>query len=363
MSFFVTDSQIIASINNKQIVVRKTQEALDAIAKYLKEVETGQNTYTLGEILLQQLTPIFKAISLAEGQLKYNEETGEMWVTDLPNEPLPKLLKDRLLEFIDSNFPVKALINFWRKLVRNPDKHVRTNLYKFLEHTGHPIDENGNFIAYKSVKRLKAKTANQDVFNRLTLAGIESGLDFIERNGIDENTKIGLMVDYKWATLSSPAVSESQVEPVTKKQLRNALNKDYYTDLHSQTMVITKYQEVELDRKKCDNNPNNTCSAGLHVGNMDYVNDFGRGETDRVILACNINPEDVVSIPNDYNCMKMRCCKYTPLYEVTERELDNFIAMKEKLLTMQTEVNNSYDEEDKYDENEGYDDEDHNETD
>lgn len=63
---------------------------------------------------------------------------------------------------------------------------------------------------------------------------------------------------------------------------------------------------VEMPRWMVDNDPNRTCSQGLHVGAWDYVTHFG-GNT---ILKVRVHPRDVVSVPVDYNDMKMRVSAY-----------------------------------------------------
>jgi acyl carrier protein len=52
------------------------------------------------------------------------------------------------------------------------------------------------------------------------------------------------------------------------------------------------------------------CSHGLHAGSLAYA----RGWAERVILV-EIDPADVVSVPGDENCQKLRCCKYTVVGE------------------------------------------------
>lgn len=63
---------------------------------------------------------------------------------------------------------------------------------------------------------------------------------------------------------------------------------------------------VSMPRHMVDDRREKTCSQGLHVGAWDYVSDFS-GDT---ILMVLVDPADIVSVPNDYNDMKMRACKY-----------------------------------------------------
>lgn len=63
---------------------------------------------------------------------------------------------------------------------------------------------------------------------------------------------------------------------------------------------------VEMPRWMVDNDRTVTCSQGLHVGAWDYVRSFS-GDT---ILKVRVHPRDVVSVPTDYQDMKMRASRY-----------------------------------------------------
>lgn len=72
---------------------------------------------------------------------------------------------------------------------------------------------------------------------------------------------------------------------------------------------------VKVNRFQVDENPNVTCSHGLHVAAKSYIPHYGGGSGK--VIACKVNPADVVAIPTDYNNAKMRCAGYEVLYEVT----------------------------------------------
>lgn len=67
---------------------------------------------------------------------------------------------------------------------------------------------------------------------------------------------------------------------------------------------------VYMDREKVDAVRENTCSRGLHVAPPDYVRKWYGND---IIVECLVDPQDVVSVPVDYNNQKMRVCKYTVL--------------------------------------------------
>ena len=63
---------------------------------------------------------------------------------------------------------------------------------------------------------------------------------------------------------------------------------------------------VEMPRWMVDDHRSVTCSQGLHVGAWDYVRSF----SGNVITKVRMSPADVVSVPDDYDDMKVRTSKY-----------------------------------------------------
>lgn len=69
-------------------------------------------------------------------------------------------------------------------------------------------------------------------------------------------------------------------------------------------------QEIRMVRSYVDTNYNNGCGHGLHVGSLEYALGWGQ----KVVLV-KVDPADVVSVPNDCECQKMRVCAYTVIGE------------------------------------------------
>jgi hypothetical protein len=85
--------------------------------------------------------------------------------------------------------------------------------------------------------------------------------------------------------------------------------RDDFYDFHSGTVKNEVGTIVEMPRNKISDDPRQECHFGLHVGALKYAqNDFHSG-TGRVIIV-KVDPADVVSVPYDYSCQKMRVCKY-----------------------------------------------------
>lgn len=88
-----------------------------------------------------------------------------------------------------------------------------------------------------------------------------------------------------------------------------------YKDRHTSTMSNAPGSVCEMPREGVDDNPDNTCSHGLHVGGYDYAKDFANGGK---LMLVKVHPKDVVAVPNDYNGQKMRVCRFEVLEEVTD---------------------------------------------
>jgi hypothetical protein len=166
-----------------------------------------------------------RGVELVNGRIQINGKT------------IPDNLTKRVLNFRDKGLPFEPLLKFSEKLLENPSFNSRQMLYNFLEHEGHPLTMEGNFIAYKAVRK-------------------------------------------------------------------------NFKDIHTGTMSNDVGKTVSMPRDQVDDNPNNTCSSGLHVAAYKYAKDFGSGGGGSIILEVEINPRDVVAVPNDYNGQKMRVCQY-----------------------------------------------------
>ncbi len=98
-----------------------------------------------------------------------------------------------------------------------------------------------------------------------------------------------------------------------------------YKDIYTGKIDNSVGKTIRMPRNMVNEDSEQTCSAGLHVCSYDYLPSFGTGGGSRVVI-CEINPRDVVSIPQDYNNTKMRCCEYTIIGEVTDYQSANILA-------------------------------------
>jgi hypothetical protein len=105
---------------------------------------------------------------------------------------------------------------------------------------------------------------------------------------------------------------EHQYLPITEdghflayKAVRND-----YKDKYAGTFDNRVGSICEMRRAKVDDNRGVGCSQGLHAGALNYVASYGSVDSGDKIVIVKINPKDVVSVPNDCNCEKLRTCRY-----------------------------------------------------
>ena len=226
-----------------------------------------------------EYTRILSAFDLPSGQQEevinaiLNERVGEYdkdGFTISPEsvsydgETLPDILADKVRAIAAEGLPVKLFANFWENLNNNPSASSVRELYDFLAYKELPITEDGFFIAYKGV------ASNGLSIHGNTKTKVLQGI-------VDNNGKIQNNVG----------------------------------------------DTIEVKRWDVDDNRDNGCSFGLHVGSMDYATTWGEQT-----LVVKVNPADVVSVPTDCGCQKCRVSKYEVI-DSYQNEIKNAITDSE----------------------------------
>lgn len=167
------------------------------------------------------------------------------------------VLVDKIRRLIQDGYKdVERFILFLRNLMDNPSGRSVKELYDFLSYKDLPITEDGHFLAYKGVQE-----------------------NFYSSHGNKQTVVL-------------------QGEVNERGQILNTVG-----------------SVIEVARNSVDDERSNGCSFGLHAGSYDYGSTF----SSRTLLV-KINPADVVSVPSDCACQKVRVTKYEVLQEI-EREL------------------------------------------
>lgn len=184
-------------------------------------------------------------------------------------EEVNDVIAVRIREMMSEGFDSKPIMRFLENLMSNPSFNSREQLYSFIEHDHLPITNDGCFLAYKTVtSEFWSKTSGS-----LTL-------------------------------LQGTTNSQGQIY--------NAVG-----------------EVIECDRSQVDDNPNNNCSKGLHVGAWEYSGKggwFNNGNENVVIVK--VNPRDAVSVPTDHEAQKLRVCRYE-VVSCSEGELNDTVVSAE----------------------------------
>lgn len=97
--------------------------------------------------------------------------------------------------------------------------------------------------------------------------------------------------------------------------------RDDYKDHYTGTFDNSVGQVVEVARNEVDEDPNRTCSNGLHFCSNEYLPQYGgfygSNQNSRIMMV-KVNPKDVGAFPQDYNISKGRTCRYEVIGEVSE---------------------------------------------
>lgn len=234
-----------------------------------------ENDYdTLMDLLSEnKVQTAFKKLVFADksGNFKIleNESTGDKSIsyTDDSGKThiLPDVLTNKLTALYDKRIDMERYVNFVRNVYLNPNPDSIAELFDFLSYKELPITQNGTFIAYKGVR--------EDLYS-------------VNAN---KQTRVlsGVVDDYG--------------------HIKNSLN----------TKIAVHTEDVDPDRR-------NECSNGLHVGSYDYASQWGS-----VVLAVEVNPRYVISVPMDCSFQKCRVSQYKVLtvvdgvYDNSSLEVDN----------------------------------------
>lgn len=136
---------------------------------------------------------------------------------------------------------------------------------------------------------------------------------------LDENQPMQYMVKFLDNLMQNPSYRATQnlypfIEfgnnPITPDGCFLAYKavRENFFDIHSGKFDNSIGAKPSMPRNRVDENPNRTCSNGLHVCSFDYLPHFSHANGH--VMVVKVNPRDVVAIPADYNNTKMRVSEY-----------------------------------------------------
>ena len=203
---------------------------------------------------LADLVDVERAVEdFVQGDIEVKDE-----VVYYKGHRLHGVVVDKLLEMLRAGLKDSAPItNFITRLQANPSANSVAELYTFLGYKNLPTTAEGKVLGYK-----------------------------------------GVQSDY-WSTTGNADTIVVQGKTNERHQILNEVG-----------------ATIEVARRCVDDNKDNHCSFGLHVGSYDYANEWA-GEDGR-LLVVEFDPADAVSVPTDCNFQKLRVSKYNVVSDITD---------------------------------------------
>jgi hypothetical protein len=136
VNYHITQNSVTVNFEGKTFAIARGDERFPRVIAAIKESRLTD---------IPDIVDIYKQFQ-ADGLRLVD---GQVVTSD--GEALPTELNARILEFRREGLPFEHLLKFWENLKSNPSFRSREQLFKFLEHNGHPLTEDGCFIAYRGV--------------------------------------------------------------------------------------------------------------------------------------------------------------------------------------------------------------------
>ena len=231
-----------------------------------------------------------------DGQVEVKDE-----VVYFRGNRLHGVVVDKLMDMLRAGMKDSSPItNYISRLMENPSSNSVEELYTFLGYKSLPITPEGKVLGYKGVQE-----------------------------------------DY-WSNTGNADTIVVQGKTNERHQILNEVG-----------------ATIEVQRRCVDDNKDNHCSFGLHIGSYDYAS--GWSGCDGKLLLVEFDPQDAVSVPTDCSFQKLRVSKYKVVADLTDskQELNKVVYQPNKPIY----GSNEDDVEDDVDYVEDYEDEDWDETD
>ena len=103
--------------------------------------------------------------------------------------------------------------------------------------------------------------------------------------------------------------------------------RDDYTDIFTGTINNSIGEKPKMRRNLVDDNRLKACSTGYHFCSLAYIPYFGVASGNHIMIVA-VWPRDVVSVPADHGCAKVRCCEYEVIGEYTGDDLKDILSTK-----------------------------------
>jgi hypothetical protein len=203
---------------------------------------------------LGELLDIRKSVeNFIEGDIEVKDE-----LVYYKGHRLHGVVVDKLIEMLRAGMKDSApLTNFITRLQANPSANSVNELYSFLSYKQLASTPDGMVLGYK-----------------------------------------GVQSDY-WSSTGNADTIVVQGKTNERHQILNEVG-----------------ATIEVARRCVDDNKDNHCSHGLHIGSFNYADSWA-GSDGRLLLV-EFDPQDAVSVPTDCDFQKLRVSKYKVISDITD---------------------------------------------
>lgn len=137
--FTITNDNVSIVVNGKTLTVRRGAMNFEAARNaVLNGLWDGiEKVFSTGHSIERWLGNGF---TFRDGKLYFNDDAIE------------DALSTRIVKMAEEGADPSMWLRFWKRLQNNPSRRSMTQLYRFMQNRGIPIDEAGYILAYKSVQ-------------------------------------------------------------------------------------------------------------------------------------------------------------------------------------------------------------------
>ena len=257
----ITDSGLCIFVDDQQYVVPSNHPNILKIKEALKNRQYDQ---------IVELVNVRKAVAQYLGKDRSFVLKNDL--IHLNDRPFSDAVTDKVLSMLEAGNDAEPLFAFLRNVRLNPSKTAQDELLLFCVANGFMITEDGYILAYKSLN--------------------------------DEYKDI-----HSGTVLNKPGHLMTETERRSLPQTVNGVTTTTAFDGKKDITIVS------ISRGQVDDNREKTCSVGLHFAAFGYASTWA-GDRIKHIVVMKIHPRDVVSIPNDYDNQKGRCCRYQVVSEI-----------------------------------------------
>lgn len=146
----ITPNSINLLLAGRMRTVDRTHPNFLTILETVKEYQRAQNDDFRADAIsaLQELVDIPSFISrVTEGKVQVGDDA-----VYYDGKKVHSVVADRILAQYRDGFDIRPLVRFMDKVALNPNEGTREDLYEWLERSGMPLTEDGDFLAFKKVR-------------------------------------------------------------------------------------------------------------------------------------------------------------------------------------------------------------------